>query len=141
MGLRTHTEELRVPEIIIKLISTFLYRCTSSSRSYSGWVLTFIKMISLKRAISGLSNAVPTIPSWFLDAKIYSYEFWTFFHEIFMDDHSKIIVQKIYKILEFRNSITFDLFIVCPSSTRHMETSHKNPPLKRPKTGPERFFT
>ena len=83
MGLKTHKEELRVPEIIIKLISTFLYRCTSSSRSYSGWVLTFIKMIPLKRAISGLSNAVPTIPSWFLDAKIYSYEFWTFFHEVF----------------------------------------------------------
>ena len=119
--VRTHTEELRVLECSSKCLSTLSYRCTLKPRSSSGWVPTVIKMLSFKSTISQLSNAVSTIPLWFLDTKIYCYKFWVFFHENFMDHYSKIIAEKINEILEFRNSITFDLFIVWTLSTRHMK--------------------
>ena len=119
--VRTHTEELRVLECSLKWLSTLSYRCTLKPRSSSGWVPTVIKMLSFKSTISQLSNAVSTIPLWFLDTKIYCYKFWVFFHENFMHHYSKIIAEKINEILEFRNSITFDLFIVWTLSTRHMK--------------------
>ena len=119
--VRTHTEELRVLECSLKCLSTLSYRCTLKPRSSSGWVPTVIKMLSFKSTISQLSNAVSTIPLWFLDTKIYCYKFWVFFHENFMHHYSKIIAEKINEILEFRNSITFDLFIVWTLSTRHMK--------------------